>query len=321
MKKILDCNMSEKLNVLVTGSAGFIGTNLIEKLKDFGHTIIMCDKKFNIGHLSANKLYDTNFNFEENIDFVFHLGAISDTTYSNRDEIMMWNYDFSVKLFNYCRENKIPFVYASSAATYGDGKKGFSDYLLPANLQVLNLYAETKNIFDDYALTFDRKESLCVGLKFFNVYGKYEYLKKYSMTSLIHQAINQISKTEKLQLFEFGQQKRDFVFIDDVVDVMLWFMNQKSDKNGIYNVGAGEEKSFNQLAYAIFKAMNKKVVIKYIKMPEKLKGKYQDFTKADITKLRKIGYGKIFTSLEDGARKTWEFYKDKNIDLMETNNE
>lgn len=322
------------MNILVTGSDGFIGTNLIEKIKS-DNLIIMCDKRYSLSMTnltgqylySANQLYKNSFDFSkirfnqpepyepiEKIDFVFHLGAISDTTYTNKQQITFWNYDFSVELFNWCAKNKIPLVYASSAATYGDGKNGFSDNLLPSELKPLNLYAETKNNFDEYVLN-NKTDSLCVGLKFFNVYGIHEYLKNYSMTSLIHKGINEISKTSKIKLFEFGQQKRDFVFAEDVVDVMTWFLDKDYSVNGIYNVGTGEAKTFENLSDAIFSAMEKKPNVEYIPMPEILKGKYQDFTEADISKLRKIGYDKIFSSLEYGAKKTWDFYKDKKMDF------
>lgn len=135
------------------------------------------------------------------------------------------------------------------------------------------------------------------------------------MTSLIHKGINEISKTSKIKLFEFGQQKRDFVFAEDVVDVMTWFLDKDYSVNGIYNVGTGEAKTFENLSDAIFSAMEKKPNVEYIPMPEILKGKYQDFTEADISKLRKIGYDKIFSSLEYGAKKTWDFYKDKKMDF------
>lgn len=327
------------MNILITGSAGFIGSNLVDTLKNYDHKLLLCDRKYTLNMtnlfgqylLSPDKLRKVNFDVKkieiiqpepyepiEKIDFVFHLGAISDTTYTNEKEIMTYNYDFSVELFNFCSKNNIPIIYASSAATYGDGKKGFSDNLLPGELTPLNLYAKTKNMFDEFVLS-KRRKTRFVGLKFFNVYGYGEFLKKYSMTSLIHKGINEVKKTGKLKLFEFGEQKRDFVFIEDVIDVMMWFMNNK--KHGIFNVGTGKSRSFSELADCLFSAMNIEKNIEWIKMPEILKGKYQDFTEGDISKLKKAGYKKEFTSLEIGAKKTYNFYSKTNIDFekMEKN--
>lgn len=234
------------------------------------------------------------------------MGAISSTTEKDMDKLLKYNYLYTKELAKYCLPKKARFIYASSAATYGKGENGYNDdHNGLENLRPLNAYGYSKYLFDIWA----KKEEVIdriVGLKFFNVYGPNEYHKG-EMRSVVIKAYEQILETAKIKLFKSykeeykdGEQKRDFIYIKDVVKVISFFLN--NEVNGIFNVGTGKARSWNDLATAVFNAMDYPVRIQYIDMPDNVKNQYQYFTEANITKLRNAGYTEEFTSLEDGVK-------------------
>jgi ADP-L-glycero-D-manno-heptose 6-epimerase len=243
------------------------------------------------------------------IDFVFHLGARTDTTEFDYTILEKLNVDYSKKIWNYCVEKNIPLVYASSAATYGGGELGYKDdHELPYKLNPLNPYGKSKNEFDKWALrqAQDKQPSFWTGLKFFNVYGPNEYHKG-RMASVIFHAFNQIKSSGKVKLFKShrpeykdGEQLRDFVYVKDVVDICYWLMNEKP-ASGLYNLGTGKARTFNDLVTAIFKSLGKEPVIEYIDTPPDIRDKYQYFTEADMDKIRNAGFREDFYSLEEGV--------------------
>ena len=324
--------MEKKSAILVTGVAGFIGSYMIGFLNKHGFkNIIIADdfsekeKKLNyidksiLVKVERDELFDwlsKNILKIDPIDigFVFHLGARTDTTefdYSIHERL---NVEYSKKIWNYCTENKIPLVYASSAATYGSGELGYKDdHGIVEKLLPLNPYGVSKNEFDKWAIRQSRLLSgqgqqppFWAGLKFFNVYGPNEYHKG-RMASVIFHSFNQINSSGKVKLFrshnpEFkdGEQLRDFIYVEDVVKVCLWMM-QQMPASGLYNVGTGKARTFKDLVTAIFKSLNKEPVIEFIDTPEDIRDKYQYFTEADINKLRNAGYNDEFYTLEEGV--------------------
>ena len=315
--------------ILVTGAAGFIGSCMVGYLNRKGYNnIIIVDefddenKKSNyedkkiIARVDRNELFDWLNDHPMKIDFVFHLGARTDTTefdYSIHEKL---NVDYSKKIWNYCVEKNIPLVYASSAATYGDGELGYKDdHDLPYKLNPLNPYGISKNEFDKWALEESQKSKVksqksappnWYGLKFFNVYGPNEYHKG-RMASVIFHSFNQIKSSGKVKLFKShkpeykdGEQLRDFVYVKDVVDICYWLMNEKP-ASGLYNLGTGKARTFKDLVTAIFKSLDKEPVIEFIDTPLDIRDKYQYFTEADMNKLRNVGYKEDFYSLEEGV--------------------
>ena len=240
------------------------------------------------------------------VEAIVHLGACSSTTEKDADYLLYNNYKYSQALCAYCLEKDARFIYASSAATYGDGANGYQDDEENLNsLQPLNMYGYSKHMFDLWA---KREEILdeIVGLKYFNVYGPNEYHKG-DMRSVVHKAFGQIKETGKVKLFKSynkdykdGKQKRDFIYVKDAVDMTLHFL-QNRDKNGLFNVGTGKARTWVDLVNSIFKAMDLEPNIEFIEMPEELKGKYQYFTEAKIGKIKKAGYKSKITSLEDSV--------------------
>ena len=317
--------------IVVTGGAGFIGSAYVWYLNKMGYdNIIIVDrlstsdkwknlrnKKFEdyihkddfIKLLKENKL--------PKIEYIIHMGACSSTTEFNADYMMKNNYEYSKELAKYSVKNRIRFIYASSGATYGAGEFGFSDAdEITLKLKPLNIYGFSKHLFDLWILKHNLNRKV-VGLKFFNVFGPNEYHKQ-DMMSVVCKAFSQIKNTGKLKLFkshkdgiEDGEQKRDFVYIKDVIRVIHFFFENK-DKNGIYNVGSGKARSFNDLARAVFNAMEKPFNVEYITMPVEIQDKYQYWTEADLTKLRKIGYKEEFTELEDAVSDYVKNYLMKN---------
>jgi ADP-L-glycero-D-manno-heptose 6-epimerase len=306
--------------IVITGAAGFIGSNLVKKLNDEKFYDLVLVDKFD------NELKNKNIegkHFSEKVDradffswidknhqyiqFVFHIGARTDTTEFNKAIFDELNLEYSKKVFNKCVEYGLPMVYASSAATYGDGKNGYSDnHENIETLVPLNPYGESKNEFDKWLLKQERKPYFWAGFKFFNVYGPNEYHKN-RMASVILHAYNQIKETQKFKLFKShnpdykdGEQKRDFIYIKDLVDVLYFFLHHRKNC-GIFNLGFGVSRTYNDLANAVFKAMNLQSNIEYIDTPLDIRDKYQYFTEAEMSKLRSVGYDKEFTSLENGV--------------------
>lgn len=308
--------------VIVTGGAGFIGSAMVYKLNSEGITDITIvdnlntsDKWKNLVSLKYTE-YITKIDFMEllsksnlpfGIDYVIHMGACSATTETNMDYLFQNNVEFSKKLALWSLHRRIPMIYASSAATYGEGENGFDDnHDLISSLYPVNRYGYSKQLFDLWVLK-NRLENRLTGLKFFNVFGPNEYHKD-DMASVVFKAYHKIEKEGSFSLFRShkeeyrdGEQMRDFIYIKDVIDVMWYFMNHP-EKNGIYNLGTGHARTWNDLILAVFRAMNKEPDIHYIDMPENLKGAYQYFTEAKMDKLRQIGYEKNFSSLEDSIQ-------------------
>jgi len=312
--------MEKNKTILLTGAAGFIGSYLLGFLNKQGYANIIIvdefdneDKWFNfddkefIEKVERSVLFDWLKENNPTIDFVFHLGARTDTTefdYSIHEKL---NVEYSKNIWNYCTEKSIPLVYASSAATYGSGELGYKDdHAIVEELQPLNPYGVSKNEFDKWALKQTKQPPSWVGLKFFNVYGPNEYHKG-RMASMIFHGYNQIKKTGEVKLFkshnpEFkdGEQLRDFIYVADIAKVCYWLM-QGNVESGLYNLGTGKARSFKDQITAIFNTLNKVPNIRYIDMPEDIRDKYQYFTEADMRKLKDAGYNEPFYSLEEGV--------------------
>ncbi|MGC9490379.1 MAG: ADP-glyceromanno-heptose 6-epimerase [Thermovirgaceae bacterium] len=302
--------------IIVTGGAGFIGSNLVAGLNRRGFKdILVVDRMGSSGKFKnlrgldfsdylekgdfrkavAAGLFD-----EKKIEALFHQGACSDTLQTDGCYMMENNYSYSRDLLDFCLKRGIPFIYASSASVYGLGKKGFreeSECEFP-----LNLYAFTKYLFDRHVRkVLPQAKSQVVGLRYFNVFGPQE-AHKGRMASMVFHAFHQIRETGKIKLFEGadgygpGQQRRDFVFVDDAVKVNIFFL-EHPEISGIFNCGTGRSRTFQDLAAAVIHATNRGTV-EYIPFPEDLKGKYQSFTEADLSKLRRVGYTEPFESLE-----------------------
>lgn len=307
--------------IVITGAAGFIGSCLVRKLNDEGYVdLVLVDdfskdsKKPNWENLKYSELVDRNQFFDwakgkgNRIQFIFHIGARTDTTEFDKSILDNLNVEYSKDIWNLCVNEGIPLVYASSAATYGMGELGFNeDDDKMQHLKPLNPYGQSKLDFDLWALKQEKKPYFWAGLKFFNVYGPNEYHKG-RMASVVFHAFNQINANGKLKLFRShrpdygnGEQKRDFVYVKDVVNVLYFLMLHRKD-NGIYNLGSGKANTFNELASAIFKSLDKTPDIEFIDTPEDIRDKYQYFTEADMSKLKSIGYDVPFTEIEDGVR-------------------
>lgn len=310
--------------IIVTGAAGFIGSRLAHRLnQDQYNDLVLVDdfsrrdKLANYSELNYSELVDRNdfpvwLKLNENkVQFIFHLGARTDTTEQNVEIFNELNLNYSKEVWNLCVEYGIALIYASSAATYGDGTLGYSDsHELVEKLSPLNPYGNSKNDFDKWALQQERAPYFFSGLKFFNVYGPHENHKN-RMASVVLHTFRQVNKTGKMKLFKShrddyldGHQTRDFIFVDDVCDVCMHLMHGRLNiESGLYNIGSGKGRTFLDLVKASFKSMNKDVNIEFIDTPEDIRETYQYFTEADLTKLRRTGYDKEFTSLEKGIDK------------------
>ncbi|MBR7175727.1 MAG: ADP-glyceromanno-heptose 6-epimerase [Bacteroidales bacterium] len=314
--------------VVITGAAGFIGSVVAGELNNKGRNdLVLVDdfskreKERNFINLKYDALVARNdfFTwFKDNhvdVDFVVHLGARTDTTEFDWNVFQELNVDYTKTIFSLCADYQIPMVYASSAATYGDGELGYDDsHDVVERLQPLNPYGRSKNEVDKWILKQQHQPPFWAGLKFFNVYGPNEYHKG-RMASVIFHSFNQIKATGKVKLFRShrpdfadGQQLRDFIYVKDIASVIYFMISQQvnkstsqSVKSGLYNLGTGKARSFYDLAANTFKAMGKDVDIEFIDIPEDIRDKYQYFTEANMTKLREAGYDKEFTSLEDGV--------------------
>lgn len=306
--------------IVVTGAAGFISSCLVSALNEAGHKEIVVvddfsreDKNKNLfGKTLVAKVPRTSFfawanDFKDEIEFIFHLGARTDTTEFDKSIFDELNVQYSKDMWELCAKNDIPLVYASSAATYGLGEHGYDDnHEIVDQLKPLNPYGDSKNEFDKWVLKQKSAPPFWAGLKFFNVYGPNEYHKG-RMASVIMHAFNQIGSTGGMKLFashnpdyKDGEQLRDFVYVKDVVSVCLFLMDQRPT-SGLYNLGTGTARSFNDLAIATFRAMGRTPNISYIPTPEDIRDKYQYFTEANMQKLVDNGYSKKFSTLEEGV--------------------
>lgn len=306
--------------IIVTGGAGFIGSCVVRTLNDHGYEDIVIvdniaetDKWMNMRNKQYIKyVHKSQFLEElptyEDVEAIIHMGAQSATTERNFDYLWENNFEYTKTLWNYCADKQITFIYASSAATYGDGELGFDDRMDIDQLRPLNGYGYSKQLFDQWvkhqATKFPKQH---VGLKFFNVYGPNEYFKA-GMASMIFHGFRQIKESGKVNLFKScnpnypdGGQLRDFVYVKDICSV-IWWLLENNQVSGLFNVGTGRAQSFAELAEATFHALGLEPNIEYIEMPEKLRNKYQYYTKAEMSKLREAGYDKPFMDLEAGAR-------------------
>lgn len=306
--------------IVITGSAGFIGSCLVSKFNSEGITNLILVDDFSKTEKQQNysiktfyqkierkhflDWFDNNYNIVEQ---VIHVGARTDTTEFDVELFNELNLNYTKAIWNMCTKNRIPLVYASSAATYGLGEEGYDDDESKINrLKPLNPYGDSKNDFDKWAITQRAAPPNWYGLKFFNVYGPNEYHKG-RMASVIFHSFRQINEVGKVKLFRShnpnysdGGQLRDFVYVKDVVEV-IWFLFSQKPKNGIYNLGSGKARPFLDLANATFAAMGKTPLIEFIDTPIDIRDKYQYFTEANMSKLISVGYKKKFTSLEEGV--------------------
>ena len=292
------------MSYLVTGSAGFIGGALVRRLREEGATVITVDKYGSDEYgIHLRDLFRRWGEIKRDIKFVFHLGANTDTLEHDKKVFEYYNVGYSKSLWYNCMKYNIPMIYASSAATYGDGSAGYSDLSHPDKLTPLNEYGHSKNDFDKFILSHKETNEVpfWAGLKFFNVYG-YSESHKGKMASMVYHGYKQAKETGKIRLFENGHHERDFVYVEDLIDIMLW-LAQKRPKSGLYNIGTGHARTFNDLALSVFNALNLKPEIEYFPMPESVKNQYQAFTEAKINKLRAAGYIAQFTNLEEGVKK------------------
>jgi len=306
--------------IVITGAAGFIGSCLAGKLNNKGFTDLILVDDFNRPEKENNyrskafleKVHRDHF-FEwlkkdtGDIELIFHLGARTDTSETDRSLLDTLNLNYSKSVWNWCARHQVPLIYASSAATYGMGEHGYSDdHGMVAQLKPMNPYGESKNEFDKWVLANKQEPPFWAGMKFFNVYGPNEYHKE-RMASVVYHAYHQIKNTGAMKLFRShrpsyrdGEQKRDFIYVKDVVDV-LFFLMKRGTASGLYNLGTGRARTFIDLATAVFRAMDIPESIEFIDTPEDIRDKYQYFTEAKMDKLRSAGLDHSFYSLEEGV--------------------
>jgi ADP-L-glycero-D-manno-heptose 6-epimerase len=310
--------------LLVTGGAGFIGSNVVAALNDAGRAdVAVCD---GLGHdgkwrnLAKRQLADIvppaqlpEWLKGRRLDAIIHLGAISETTTTDGDLVIETNFRLSMRLLDWCTANGTPFIYASSAATYGDGAQGFRDDPSISALKTLrpmNLYGWSKHLFDmavaERAANGEKLPPQWVGLKFFNVFGPNEYHKG-TMMSVLARRFDDIKAGSAVQLFKShrdgiadGDQRRDFIYVDDVVRVTMWLLSTPS-VSGIFNVGTGNARSFRDLMLSAYAALGTAANIQYVDMPEAIRGSYQYFTQSEVDRLQRAGYNGGFTGLEDAV--------------------
>jgi len=310
--------------LLVTGGAGFIGSNVVAALNDAGRTdIAVCDFLGNEGkwrNLAKRQIaaFVPPAELESwlkgrRLDALIHLGAISETTATDGDLVIETNFNLSMRLLDWCTSTATPLIYASSAATFGDGAEGFDDDQSLAalkRLRPMNLYGWSKHLFDMAVVArAEQGEKLppqWVGLKFFNVFGPNEYHKG-SMASVLARRFDDVKSRRPVQLFKShrdgiadGDQRRDFIYVDDVVRVLMWLLATPS-VSGIFNVGTGKARSFKDLMLSAYAALGLEPNIQYIDMPEQIRGSYQYFTQSEVGRLRAAGYNGGFTKLEDAV--------------------
>lgn len=313
--------------IIVTGAAGFIGSCLVSKLNQEGFKDIVIVDDFSNPEKDKNlegKTFSHKIHRDDFVEwlkanhrftqFVFHIGARTDTTEFNKDIFDELNLNYTKAVWNVCVEFGLPLVYASSAATYGLGEFGYEDtHEVIEKLKPLNPYGDSKNDFDKWALKQEKKPYFWAGLKFFNVYGPNEYHKA-RMASVIFHAYNQIQEKGVMKLFRShnpeykdGEQLRDFVYVKDVVEVCMFLLQHRKD-SGIYNLGSGKARTFLDLVKNTFKGLNKEPKIEFVDTPIDIRDKYQYFTEANMNKLKSIGYAKPFHTLEEGVQDYVENY-------------
>ena len=310
--------------LLVTGGAGFIGSNIVASLNEAGRFDIAVNDILGSGqkwrNLAGRQLAEfvpaadlTRWLEGRKLDAVVHMGAISSTTATDVDELMENNFRLSLRLFDWCAVTRTPFIYASSAATYGDGGAGFGDdgsFAALKRLKPLNPYGWSKHLFDlavvERVTRRDKVPPQWAGLKFFNVFGPNEYHKG-EMMSLVAKRFDEAKGGKSVRLFKSyrdgvadGEQKRDFIYVDDAVAVMRWLLDTPS-VSGIFNVGTGKARSFRDLITAAFRALGRQPDIEYVDMPSEIRNQYQYFTQAKVENLRRAGYNAGFTPLEEGV--------------------
>jgi ADP-L-glycero-D-manno-heptose 6-epimerase len=310
--------------LLVTGGAGFIGSNVVAALNDAGRAdVVVCDV---LGHdgkwrnLAKRQLADIvppaqlpDWLSGRRLEAVVHLGAVSETTATDGDLVIETNFRLSMRLLEWCTATATPFIYASSASTYGDGAQGFRDDSSISALKTLrpmNLYGWSKHLFDltvaERAAKGDKLPPQWAGLKFFNVFGPNEYHKG-TMMSVLARRFDDIKAGRPVQLFKShrdgiadGDQRRDFIYVDDVVRVMMWLM-ATPDVSGIFNVGTGKARSFKDMMLSAYAALEAAPNLQYVDMPEQIRGSYQYFTQSDVDRLQRAGYNGGFTALEEAV--------------------
>jgi ADP-L-glycero-D-manno-heptose 6-epimerase len=310
--------------LLVTGGAGFIGSNVVAALNDAGRAdVAVCDLLGADGkwrNLAKRQLADfvppgelADWLEGRRLDAVIHLGAISETTATDGDLVIETNFRLSMRLLDWCTATATSFIYASSAATYGNGEQGFDDdgsVEALKRLRPMNLYGWSKNLFDlavaERAAKGDKLPPQCAGLKFFNVFGPNEYHKG-TMMSVLARRFDDVKAGRTVQLFKShrdgiadGDQRRDFIYVDDVVRVMMWLLATPS-VSGIFNVGTGTARSFKDLILSAYAALGSRPNIEYVDMPEQIRDSYQYFTEASVDRLQRAGYNGGFTALEDAV--------------------
>ncbi len=306
--------------ILITGAAGFIGSRLAGFLneKGFRHLILADDfsrpdKEINLSGIHyafkvhRDQLFDWLAQQQPRLDFVFHIGARTDTTEFDYEVHRRLNVLYSQQLWQYCVAQRVALVYASSAATYGAGELGYDDdHAIVEQLRPLNAYGESKNEFDRWVLAQRETPPFWAGLKFFNVYGAFEYHKG-RMASVVWHAFNQLKRDGEVRLFRShrpdfrdGEQLRDFIYVKDILKVCYWLMVHRP-ASALYNLGTGKARSFTDLAKAVFSALELPPAIRFIDMPEDIRDKYQYFTEANMDKLRRAGYHEPFYTLEEGV--------------------
>lgn len=313
--------------IILTGAAGFIGSCMLQYLNDSGFENIIIVDDFGVEEKRKNweskrfekaiertALFDWLLANELPIACIIHLGARTDTTEFNYQVHETLNVQYSKDVWDYCTKKQVPLIYASSAATYGNGELGYEDnHSIPFELTPLNPYGKSKNEFDKWALLQKDQPPFWTGLKFFNVYGPNE-AHKGRMASVIWHSFNQINREGMVKLFKShrpdfkdGEQLRDFVYVKDLIKVIYWMMRIMNsgewavDNNGLYNLGTGKARSFDDLVKSTFNALDKEPQIVYIDMPEDIRDKYQYFTEANMEKLRASGYQDEFYTLEEGV--------------------
>lgn len=321
--------------IVVTGAAGFIGSCLVSELNKRGYENIVVVDEFMDPEKDKNLEGKTIKQFVErdgfhrwldenhsSVDFIFHIGARTDTAEFNFDLLNRLNLAYTQELWDQCTHFDIPLLYASSAATYGLGEKGFVDsHTIIGELEPLNPYGKSKNEFDRWAIHRPEQPPFWVGLKFFNVFGPNEYHKG-RMGSVVMHAYNQIKKTGQMKLFRShhpdykdGEQRRDFIYIKDILDILFFFFNQKGnqEKSGIYNAGTGHAHTFLDLTEGVFEALEMEPTINFIDTPEDIRDKYQYFTEADTTKLRQAGFDQAFRPFKASIHDYVSNYLEKGI--------